>query len=659
MIVHLDYETTSLADLEEVGAHRYSVDPGFEILMAAVSAEGDDRVLLWVNPRYGDTSENAEAEALLARATEIYAHNAPFEQACSWGAATRCKERPLRSDPPLSAWRCTAAMARKAGLPSSLDKLGTTLGLTDAAKDKRGKSLIQLFSIQRASPKDHPEEWRAFCDYCRQDVRAEKACHAKLKAFELSGAALATFQFDLRMNQRGIPINVTAARNAQKIIEQEQAGVTEEFRRLTGLNPTQREKVRELVNLPNMQGPTVETALADPLISDETRRILQLYQAVSFSAVKKIRTMLDCVCPDGRVRGAHLYYGAGTGRWSSRLLQVQNFRKPDPAFKKLTDSIYADIAAGHPAHRLDLLYGPPLECIANCIRNFIHPPTGVLDGDYNAIEGRIGCWDAGQHDILECWRKGEDLYKRAAGYVFGIPESSVLNPSPERDFGKVVELACQFGLGVDGFRRTCKNFGIECDVARAHKAVHEYYRPTHQAIVSKWYIMDDQMRSAIGAPGVECGPFVVRRIAGIPFLLQRLPSGRSLAYPRPEINPRKPTEKERLEMEGGKKYPPNRFLEVTYWGPLPGTVVWGRPKLHGALVFENRVQAIAADFMAHGAITAEARGMAPFMLVHDQGLAEPNGHTAAEYAAALGDLPAWGRGFPMRVEAHFARFYKK
>ena len=78
------------------------------------------------------------------------------------------------------------------------------------------------------------------------------------------------------------------------------------------------------------------------------------------------------------------------------------------------------------------------------------------------------------------------------------------------------------------------------------------------------------------------------------------------------------------------------------------------------LLVSNCTQATAADFMAHGAIVAEARGMAPFMLVHDQGLALRNaGQTAQEYEAALGDLPAWAKGFPMKVEAQIAPYYKK
>jgi DNA polymerase len=229
-----------------------------------------------------------------------------------------------------------------------------------------------------------------------------------------------------------------------------------------------------------------------------------------------------------------------------------------------------------------------------------------------------------------------------------------------RGFGKVVELAAAYGLGDDGFMRTCENWGIACDREKAHKAVHEYYRPTHQKVVAYWYFLDAQMREAINNPGVTYEPFVVRRIAGINFLFHGLPSGRQMAYPHPEINRRQPTLKEKEEMAAGKNYPESRFLEVTYWGQLPQSSLWGRVKMHGARNLENRCQGIAADFMAHGAIQAEAKDMPPFTLIHDQALAvRTHNHTAEEFAAALADLPRWANGMPLKVEAKIAPYYSK
>lgn len=685
LILHLDYEGRSGVDITEVGSHRWSIDPRFEIFMAAVSRHDSDEVLLWINPLFkcpDMMGDNEQVETLLAKADIVWAHNAPNEMANTWGAITQGKACPFKQEPPVTVWRCSAAVARKAALPFKLETLCDTLELP-VRKDRRGKTLIKLFchpdeeTGKFNEPRDYPDEWLEFCSYCVTDVRAEKAAGAKLKAFELTGAALATFQFDLRMNQRGIPINVAAARNAQRIIDEVQSGVVAEFRKLTGLNPTQREKVRQLVGLPNMQGPTVEEAIyslttdlneagmagdaPEEIDAIERKRdILRMFQTVSFAAVKKIQTMLDCACPDGRVRGAHMYYGAGPGRWSSKLLQVQNFRKPDKAFSKMIDGIYHAIRQNWSVAMISEIYGDPLECLANAIRSFIHDPDHeILDGDFNAVEGRIAVWIAGETEILEAWRTGKDLYKRAAAFVEDVPESSILNPSPERNFGKVVELACQFGLGTEGFIRTCAKFGIECDEAKAKRSVHEYYRPTHPKVVARWWQHDSSMREAIRHPGSTFGPFTVRTIAGIPYMLLKLPSGRSIAYPRPMIEIREPTAEEREAMEEGKVFRENRFEQVTYWGEIRPNF-YGRIRLWGSKVFENEVQGIAADFMAHGAITAEARGMPPFMLVHDQGLAlRTRNQTVAEYEAALGDLPVWAKGFPMRVEAKINPYFKK
>jgi DNA polymerase len=691
MIVHLDYETRSAVDLKKVGAHRYAIDPSTEILMAGVSDDqSDSPVYLWVNPRYetADMLSDPRAEALLAKATTIYAHSAPFEQAITWGVASRSPKiyAPFHAEPDINSWCCTAAMARRAGLPSSLEKCAEALSLP-VQKDTRGKKLIKLFSEPQkdgkfADPKDHPDEWLAFGEYCKTDVRVEKAIHARLRAFELTGALLEAFQFDMRLNQRGIPVNVVALRNAQKIIEEVEAKVAREFVALTGLQPTQREKVRELVELPDMQAETVEAAIVEgpSRLADmeakgwntsqlkpireayfvERRRIevLGLYQKLSYAAVKKVRTMLDCVCPDGRVRGCHVFYGAGTGRWSGKLIQPQNFKKPEKEMRELVDAAYQAICDGADADTIDLLYGDPFQVIASLIRQFIQLlGSEILDGDYNAIEGRIACWIAGEKEVLEKWRNGVDLYVEAAAFVKDKPKSEV--SKGERDFGKVVELASQFGLGTEGFIRTCENWGIACTPELAERAIHEYYRPSHPMIVKRWWLMDSWMREAIAQPGVQCGPMLVRTIAGIKYLLLKLPSGRSLAFPHIEINKREPTDKEKKAMAEGKKFPETRFLEISYWGNIKGNL-WGRIKLYSSLAFQNEVQGIAADLMAHGAISCEKLSIFIFALIHDQGLAvRDNGQTAEEYSAALATLPSWAKGLPLKAESKVAEYYKK
>lgn len=681
--VHIDYEGRSKADLKKVGAYRYAIDPSTEIFMCGVSADDSDRVLLWVNPKFGLPEQNEEAEEMIAKATRITAHNAPFELAVTWGALEQGKSCPFKSLPDFSVFRCTAAVARKAGLPSSLENLGAALGLS-TQKDNSGKALIRFFCVPRKDgqfnePKDFPEKWDQFCAYCVTDVKVEKLADQKLKAFELTGGPLETFLFDLRMNHRGIPVNVPALRNAQKIIDEVESTVTTEFRKLTGLNPTQREAVRLWLGahgcpMPDMTAETVtqkiEVSAEARLVAEnggyeseveswiQVNRCLTLYAKLSYAAVKKIPTMLDWVCPDGRMRGVLKYYGASTGRWTAGGPQIQNAKKATSEMKDCTPAAYAAVGRGIDAEALEIVYGDPYEVLASCVRHFVHEPgQEMLDGDYAAIEGRIGCWTSGQWDILDLWRKGVDLYKRAAAFVEEISEERISKES--RNLGKVLELAAQFGLGTDGFIRTCANFGIVCDEEKAHRGIHEYYRPTHDKVVQRWYYMDTWMREALTTGGTH-GPISVRTIAGIKFMLLKLPSGRSLAYPHPEINRREPTREEKIEMANGKNYPDKRFMEISYWGQLPMSTQWGRVRLWGSLAFQNETQAIAADFISHGAITAESRGMPPFALIHDQALSlKPADRSAADYEAALADLPAWAKGMPLKAECKVVNFYSK
>jgi DNA polymerase bacteriophage-type len=678
---HLDYEGRSGVDITEVGSHRWSIDPRFELLMASVSRDEEERVYLWVNPMFRTPDmmgENEEAEKILAEADIVWAHNASNEQANTWGAFQQKKACPFKTEPPITIWRCSAAVARKAGLPYSLEQLCDTLQLP-VRKDRRGKALIKLFCIPDPEtgkfhePRDHPDEWLEFGEYCRQDNRAEKAAGHKLKAFELTGAALATFQFDLRMNQRGIPINVAAARNAQRIIDQVQSGVTEEFRKLTGLNPTQREKVRVMVGLENMQAPTIEAAVsllelvpesARPPEAIRNLRILDMYQKVSYAAVKKIQTMLDCVCPDGVVRGMFMYYGAGTGRWTAQKLQPQNFKKTPPWMREMTDDIYSAIQKGYSLGAFEQIWGDPLELIAGCIRNFIHAPREILDGDYSGVEARIIAWLAKEDTAIQEWREydakiGPGPYKIMASVIYGVDISQVT--PDQREVGKRVVLGAGYQMGPDKFKDQClDSYQLDLPLDLCVKGI-KAFRQKNRKIVAYWYYLNDRAKEAVRTPNTDFGPFVVRKIAGIPYLLGKLPSGRSLAFPHPEIELLPWTPKaSQEEMDDPEFVPEVQYREnVTYWGNIKGNV-WGRVKLYPGKFAENFCQAVAADFMAHGAIVAEARGMAPFMLVHDQGLAlRTNGQTPAEYEAALGDLPVWAKGFPMKVEAHISRYFKK
>ena len=611
MNYHLDYETRSRADLKKVGAYRYACDPSTRILMFAI-ARGDEEPVLWMNPEFdADLISDPCAllildEALRDPTALLWAHNAEFERAVS---RYRMKLDIGFDPPPTERWRCTAALARKAGLRASLANVAEDLNLGQK-KWGEGYQLIRLFSIPQektgefTDPMTEPAKFARFGDYCLQDVRSEREVHQRLKPFELKTSALETFLFDARMNDRGLPLNMAALRHADAMIDRVQARVTAEFQKLTGLNPTQRDKVKAYLEglglkLANMQSKTTDDVISyhdedddgeDMLFepgenpTDIALKALALYKQVSYAAVKKVKTMLACACSDGFARGMFLYHGAGTGRWSGVKLQPQNFKKPTI---RDADGVYAMLCAGCTEDDIDSLYGNPLEAIANCIRNFIHDPTGpMFDADYASIEARIVCWLAGQEDALDRFRKGVDSYILMASQIYGVPAHLIKNPSTEREVGKRAVLGCGFGVGWEKFQATLwALYRIKVSDEVAQRAV-QVYRATNEKVADRWSggtrtnglwgNCDDAARKALLSPGERFNvgkylAFEFRTVSGLPYLLIHLPSKRVVAYPHPKV----------------ETLPDDDRENVTYYGHIPGTTKWGRIKLYGGKFAEN------------------------------------------------------------------------
>lgn len=644
MTILIDIETRSRADLPEVGAYRYGCDPSTEVLMMGVATDVEGSpVYLWVNPKYENAGIKSDPMAihLLRNATKVVAHNAPFEISVLEGTGW---------DPfiPLDRWHCTAAMARVAGIADSLEKCGAMLGL-EIQKNTAGKALIKLFSIPREDgtfnqPTDFPDEWAQFCEYCRTDVEVERRIWHKLASFRLSGINWDTWQFTLRMNSLGIPVNVPALRNAAAILDEVTKTSAAEFTRLTGLNITQREKIRQWlgehgVQLDNMQGDTLEFARKS--IADlRVQRVVELYLQLSYAAVKKVGTMLGWAMPDQRMRGVFKFYGTGTGRWSAGGPQIQNAKKATPEMRPMTKAAYKAICDGASAEAIDSVYGNPVEVLASCVRHFIHmPDSRMLDADYNAIEARIACWLSDDANALDEYRRGIDRYRLMAALIFNKGTSAVT--PDERDLGKQAILGLSYGMGAEKFRTSCEAKGMAVSAKLAEDAKNAF-RQKHVAMCSLWRSLDFSIKQAI-AFGTTHWP---RKNIGVgisgdwcKYLVITLPSGRKLYYPKPQ-----------LDEEGNP----------CYFGQLSMSAQWGMIKLYGAKAFENICQAVAADLMSHGAREAESKWMLPFALIHDQALAiHADGQSPDQFAHALQQLPSWAHGLPLKAEAKLTDYYQK
>lgn len=667
---HIDLESYSAVDLKRCGSYRYAADHTTEILMLSI-AENEDDPVIWVPKRYRprglDCSEAYERmQDMVENDSEIWAHNAHFEWAVFRYLWEKTTKLPLM---PIGRMRCTAALARRAAMPPKLEKLGETLKLGDQ-KIKRGQALIRKFcspvkkSGKRTFPKDSPAEFMEFIEYCNQDVRTEQAVHKKLQAFDMSGSCLDTFLFDFKMNDRGIPVNVSALHNAQDLVWEVEETLGEEFTRITGgLQPGQRDAFLRWMKpqgypFPNLQAPTVEAALSDTSWADNDTvvRALHLRSSLAFAAVKKIDSMLDCQCGDGVVRGTLQYYGAGTGRAAGRLIQPQNFKRP--SFKD-TALAYSMICEGTTVADLDLLYGNALEVVGSCIRHFIQRPKGmILNADYAGIEARIICWLADQYDALQEFRDydagiGPNAYEIMASGIFDIPVEEIDKDGIERFIGKQTVLGCGFQMWIDKFMVLCESNGKAISYELAEKGVTMFRRLRHK-VVKFWANCEKAAKAAIIEPGRwhAAGSkikFAVTESQGIPYLVMMLPSKRRIVYPWPKL--------EASKRKNGRK-------QITFYGNIKGNL-YGRVSTYGGKLAENATQGIAADVMFNGSVKAEAAGFPILTLIHDEALSLPRDDRGdlkeqlADFEEALCDLPAWADGLPLVTEGKVVPYYLK
>lgn len=657
---HLDYETFSEADLPNVGSFRYAYDPSTEILCAAIARDdGEPKLWMPASARYPGCPHDPASVALLMEMfvsdEPVYVHNVLFELPITEAVG------PFHTPIDRKRWRCTAAMARRAGLPHALGKLAEKLGL-EQQKDRSGAALIRKFSLlqkdgSRILPKDDPEAFKKFCDYCVQDVRTEQAVHKKLAAFELKGFPLEVFQTDLEINCRGLPVNLDAIGKAKTIVEDAAATTREAFKQLTGLEPTQgvafldwlKERGYEHEDL---RADTIEEFLDsdDCDLDGEVGQALSLRRLVSFAATKKLDSFQAYAGPhDNKVRGILMYYGAiRTGRWSSSGPQIQNAKKPPKHLEAHTDAIYRDICRGASVEEINFNYGNPIECVASCIRHFVQDDKPMLNADYSAIEARVLAWLAGEKWRLKLFAEGGDIYVASIAQMLGIPVSQVDKSLRQR--GKVAELASGFQGGVGAYiKMGALRMGIKEDEIPDLVAK---WRAANPQIKALWSKCEFAAMNAVSRPGQRYGvngklEFFCARTAGLNYLFLKFPSGRHIAYPEPKI--------ETVQTSWGEAKE-----SITFYGQVPMKKTWARISVYGGKFVENCCQGIAADVMAQGAVNCEKAGYEINALIHDEALAyHKPGQTPEEFSRLLTTVPDWAKGLPLAAPGGIVNYYRK
>ena len=639
----IDIETFSSVDISKAGAFKYAEATDFEILLLAYAwDDGPVQVLDLLDPSGHDDLQTI-LDALTDPGVVKVAHNSAFERAC----LSRYLDRAL----PAEEWEDTMILAAMNGLPMSLDAVGAALQLKDQ-KIKEGTTLINYFckpckptisngGRRRNLPEHAPDKWERFVEYCRRDVEVEQATYYRLRRFPVPAWEREVWALDSRINERGVLVDQELAQAAIDVDAAVTADYSAELQRLTGLeNPNSVAQLKEWLGAVGLQCESLNKATVADLRKEATdsttRRALELRQLLGKTSTKKYQSMLTASCADDRVRGIMQYYGAGrTGRWAGRIVQPQNL--PQNHLDRI-DKV-RELVRQRDLETLTLAFDNVPDVLSQLIRTALIAKPGhtFLVSDYAAIEARVIAYLAGEQWRMDVFAQGGDIYCSSASQMFKVPVVKHGINGHLRQKGKIAELACGYGGGVNAL----KAFGADKMglTEEEMQTIVVQWRQASPTIPRFWSDTERAAKKALETPGkaftIPCG---VKYRRDADALRCQLPSGRLLSYWDARI-------------EDGK---------IVFMGQNQTTRKWEKTGTWGGKLVENIVQAFARDCLAVALLRLEKAGYQTVFHVHDEIVAEaPEGSRWKDMAEIMGQPIDWAPGLLLRGDGYDTKFYMK
>lgn len=637
----IDLETYSSVDLGKSGVYKYAESEDFEILLFAYSI--DDGGVKVIDLASGEIIPEEILSAFSDENIEKWAFNANFERVC----LSRFLGKRLKPQ----GWYCTMIWSAYLGLPLSLEKVGEVLKL-DKQKMNEGKALIRYFSIPckptktngmrtRNLPHHDLEKWSTFKEYNQRDVETEIEIKKKLSAFPMPKSEWENYWIDQNINDRGILIDELLVDSAIKFDEILRDENMDRAIELTGLeNPNSPLQLKEWLNkkgleIESLAKKDVESALKNA--EGDIKEVLGLRQELSKSSVRKYDAMKNVKGKDNRARGLIQFYGANrTGRYSGRLIQVQNLRRNNLKDLELARSLVKN----RDYETMEILYESPSDILSQLIRTAFIPKEGTrfIISDFSAIEARVLAWLAGEQWVLDAFENGEDIYCRTASRMFGVPVEKHGVNGHLRQKGKIATLAC----GYQGALGALKAMGgIEMGLSEDElQSIVDSWREANPNIVSLWWDIDSVVKRVVKTRSKEkYKNLVISYEKGLLFI--QLPSKRRLAYPKAKIG---------MNRFGGES--------IVYEGIVVGNK-WDKIESYGGKFVENIVQAIARDILAEAMMRIENEGFNIVMHIHDEVVIESDSSSIEEINEIMSIVPIWAPGLILDADGFESEFYKK
>lgn len=637
--LHLDFETYCELDIRKVGHFRYCEHESFRILCVAWALDND-----LPQVTYSELDIAMELYPLVQDTDiELAAHNASFERQCLksvhgiklFGKIDWANKKVI----------CTAAKAAARALPRDLDRASKVLGLV--RKDDVGKKSMMKFCKPnkdgvRLMPLDSPIEWNEVLEYCRQDVLVEQAIDKALPDLHPDEQKL--YELDDKINSYGCYADrqvMDSVLSMGPLVKKKNA---DDCFDLIGIKPTQVGKILEWINAQGVEVEDTTAATLKELLSKDStpeivKTVIRHRQIASKTSVAKYDTARGAICDDDRLRGMFLFHGAGTGRWTGKLVQLHNLPRGNV---KDTDSACDMLAECNDLDFISSLYPDVMGLFSSCIRGLMKAPPGkqFYVADYAGIEARVLGWMAGEENYQKAFRDKLDLYVVQASGIYGIDYEDVTKA--QRAVGKEAVLGLGYQMGLKTFSTTVRNKGITIS-DEVLELAHSKYRKTNANIIKMWGALDRAATATVRTGKMHTTNMVTYGMTrDRQFLLCKLPSGRFLSYPFPKLVD---------GTFGGKQVSACAIKEGQ----------WVRRSLYGGLYCENIAQAVARDLLRDGMHAVQDDGRWDIVgHVHDECIAEGTpGHDIKEFEDLLANQPEWSRGCIYHAEGWEGPRFKK
>lgn len=271
---------------------------------------------------------------------------------------------------------------------------------------------------------------------------------------------------------------------------------------------------------------------------------------------------------------------------------------------------------------------------AGKLKQAIRPPEGyvIIDCDSSQIEARVLAWMAGQDDLVEAFRKGEDVYKIMASAIYRKPVEEI--DAGERFVGKTVVLGAGYGLGAKKFQMFMKAAKVDLDLDTASHIINTY-RDTYYKIPELWAQGDGCLRALVDNQSASYGKEGVVTING--FLGVLTPNGIPLRY----------HEIRRARNAKGQD-------EIVYTSRTGINSIWG------GKFTENLIQHLARCIIGEQLLRI-AKRYRVVLTVHDAIACIAPEAEAFEAQAYVEECmrwtPAWAEGLPLNCESGIGKTY--